>query len=156
MSTYAAADVAAPAVDLLVDEARCLAQSGHDVARIVPRGGAAGELYDFGLAVAEREKMIAPAIAAAFKEEDRDVVGQAVDQCDGARGGGEDGVPALERQVGGDEQGAVLVPAADELKEQTGFAGVVGEVADLIDHEERRPACSAGGAVRGRVRSPVR
>ena len=66
-------------------------------------------LADLGLAPA------IAAIAAAFKEQDLDVVGQAVDQCDGARGVWEDGVPALERQVGGDEQGAVLIAAADEL-----------------------------------------
>ena len=46
---------------------------------------------------------------------------------------GEDGVPLLEGQVGGEEQGAVLVAAADELEEEVGGAGVVGEVSDLID-----------------------
>ena len=78
---------------------------------------------------------LAPAIAAAFDDEDLDVVGQAIDQSYGARGVGEDGVPVLERQVGGDEQGPVLVAAADELKEQVGGPCVVGEKADLIDHE---------------------
>ena len=51
---------------------------------------------------------------------------------DGARRIGEDGVPAFEGQVGGDEQGAVLVAAADELEDQVGGACVVGEVAHLI------------------------
>ena len=41
-------DIAAPAVDLLVDEARRLAQIGHDEARVVARLPA-GELHDFGL-----------------------------------------------------------------------------------------------------------
>ena len=62
-----------------------------------------------GVALLLADLGLAPAIAPAFKEQDLDVVGQPVDQCDGARGVGEDGVPALERQVGGDEQGAVLV-----------------------------------------------
>ena len=86
-----------------------------------------------GVALLLADLGLAPAIAPAFKEQDLDVVGQPVDQCDGARGVGEDGVPALERQVGGDEQGAVLVAAADELEEQVGGSGVVGEVAHLID-----------------------
>ena len=47
-------------------------------------------------------------------------MGQAADQGDGARGIGKDGVPVLERQVGGDEQGAVFVTAADELEEEVG------------------------------------
>ena len=33
----------------------------------------------------------------------------------------------------------MLVAAADELEEQVGGAGVVGEVAYLVDDEERRP-----------------
>ena len=51
------------------------------------------------------------------------MVGQAVDQGDGARGVGKDGVPVLERQVGGDEQGAVFVTAADEVEEEVGGSG---------------------------------
>ena len=39
-----------------------------------------------------------------------------------ARGVGKDGVPAFEWQVGGDQQGAVLVAAADELEDQVASA----------------------------------
>ena len=67
------------------------------------------------------------------------MVGEAVDEGDGAGGVGEDGVPLLEGQVGGEEQGAVLVAAADELEEEVGGAGVVGEVSDLIDDEQSGP-----------------
>ena len=67
------------------------------------------------------------------------MVGQAVDQGDGARGVGKDGVPVLEQQVGGDEQGAVFVAAADELEEEVGGSGVVGQVAQLVDQEKPRP-----------------
>ena len=80
----------------------------------------------------DRQRRVVGALRS-YHHQDLDVVGQAVDQCDGARGVWEDGVPALERQVGGDEQGAVLVAAADELEEQVGGAGVGGEVAYLID-----------------------
>ena len=78
---------------------------------------------------------LAAAIAAALKDEDLDVVGESVDEGDGARGIGEDGVPVLEGQVGGDEQGAVLVAAADELEEEVGGASVVGEVSELVADE---------------------
>ena len=76
------------------------------------------------------------AIAAAFNEKDLDVVGQSVDQCDGARGVGKDGVPALEWEVGGDQQGAVLVAPTDELEDQVGGACVVGEISELIDDQQ--------------------
>ena len=92
---------------------------------------------------------LAPAIAPTFDEEDLDVVSQAVDQGDGAGGVGEDGVPVLERQVGCDEQGAVLVTTADELEEQVGGAGVVGEVAQFVDHDQRRPGVVAEAAFEG-------
>ena len=62
---------------------------------------------------------LAPAIAAALDDEDLDVVGQTVDEGDGKESFGEDGVPVLEGQVGGDEQGAVLVTAAEELEEES-------------------------------------
>ena len=61
------------------------------------------------------------------------MVGQPVDQGDGARGVGKDGVPVLEGQVGGDQQGAVLVASADDLEDQVRGAGVVGEVAEFVD-----------------------
>ena len=61
------------------------------------------------------------------------MVGQAVDQGDGAGGIGEDGVAVLEGQVGGDQQGPAFVSAADELEDEVGGACIVGEVADLVD-----------------------
>ena len=85
------------------------------------------------LALLLGELGLAPAIAPALEDEDLDVVGESVDEGDGARGIGEDGVPVLEGQVGSDEQGAVLVAAADELEEEVGGASVVGEVSELVD-----------------------
>ena len=49
---------------------------------------------------------------------------------------GEDGVPVLERQVGGDEQGSVFVAPANELEDEVGGAGVVGEAAEFVDDEQ--------------------
>ena len=84
------------------------------------------------------------------------MVGQPVDQGDGARGVGKDGVPVLEGQVGGDQQGAVFVAAADELEDQVRGTGVVGEVAQFVDSTIAWGACSGAGGVRVRGRSPVR
>ena len=81
--------------------------------------------------------------------EDLDVVGEAVDERDGAGGVGEDGVPLLEGQVGGEEQGAVLVTAADELEEEVGGARVVGEVSDLVDDEQCGPGVVTESAFEG-------
>ena len=99
-------------------------------------------MASFGVFVASRplavsllltEFGLSPAIALAFEEKNLGMVGQAVDQGDGARGVGKDGVPAFEGQVCGDQQGAVLVASADELEDQVGGAGVVAEVAYLVD-----------------------
>ena len=65
--------------------------------------GGVGAATAFALLLGELG--LASAIAAAFDDEDLDVVGQAVDQGDGAGGVGEDGVPVLEGQIGGDKQG---------------------------------------------------
>ena len=114
--------------------------------RVVVMGGV-GAATSFALLLGEFG--LAAAIAAAFNDEDLDVVGQAVDQGDGAGGVGEDGVPVLERQIGGDEQRAMLVAAADELEEKVGGAGVVGEVAQFVDHDQRRPGVVAEASFEG-------
>src|SRR2546426_4824653 len=48
----------------------------------------------------------------------------------------EDVPPAAEALVAGQDHGAALVAAADELKEQVGAVAVDGQVADLV-HDER-------------------
>ena len=55
----------------------------------------------FGASLLLAEFSFASPKAVAFEREDLGVVGEAVDERDGARGVGEDGVPALERQIGG-------------------------------------------------------
>ena len=96
------------------------------------------------------------AIAAALDEEDLDVVGEAVDECDGTGGIGKDGVPVLEGEVGGDQQGAVLVAAADELEEEVGGSGRRRRGSRVRRSRAVRAACSAGDGVRGRGQFPGR
>ena len=49
----------------------------------------------------------------------------------------------FEGEVCGDEQGTVLVAAADELEEEVCGSGVVGEVAEFVDDEQRGPGVVA-------------
>ena len=73
-----------------------------------------------------------------YHQKNLDVVGQSVDQGDGARGVGKDGVPALEWQVGGDQQGAVLIAAADELEDQEPEFLARPESASIFDRKEQQ------------------
>jgi hypothetical protein len=81
------------------------------------------------------------AVALTVDQGDVGVVGELVEEG-GDRGGvGEYGVPVSKREVRGDEQGAAgdvlvfrpLVASIDDLVEQVGGVGVVGEIADLVD-----------------------
>ena len=74
------------------------------------------------------------------------MVGEPIDEGDGARGVGKDGVPFLKREIGGDHDRALFVAPADDLVEQVGGVGVVGEVADLVDGEEQRARVGAESA----------
>jgi len=47
------------------------------------------------------------------------VLGEAVDEGADTSGAGEDGSPLLESQVGRDDDAALLVPAADDVVEET-------------------------------------
>ncbi len=55
----------------------------------------------------------------------------------------------LKGQVRGHEQGTVLVAAADDLEEEVGGVGIVGEVANLIDGEQRGARVVAKAALEG-------
>ena len=48
--------------------------------------------------------------------------------------------PFGEAAVGGEDHGALLVAGVDELEEQIAAAGHDGQVADLVDDQERRAA----------------
>ena len=81
--------------------------------------------------------VFAQPVAGAFDVDDDGVVEQSVEQ-----GGGDDGIaeqlaPFREAAVGGEDHGALLVAGVDELEEQVGGAAVDGDVADLVDDEQR-------------------
>ena len=77
------------------------------------------------------------------------MVSEAIDQGDGTGGVGEDGVPAFEREIGRDQDRAVLVAATDDLKEEVCGARIVGQVSDLIDGEECGPGVVPQAAFEG-------
>ena len=102
------------------------------------------------------------AIGLTFNRDDLGVVRQAVDEGDGTGRVRKDGAPLLEGEVRGDDQGLLLVPAADDLEEEVGRVRVVREIADLIDREERRSQVGpeavlerAGGLLLGEVEDQV-
>ena len=103
----------------------------------------------FGASLLLAEFSFASPKAVAFEREDLGVVGEAVDERDGARGVGEDGVPALERQIGGHQDRAMLVATTDDLKEEVRGAGIVREISDLIDGEQCGPGIVLQAAVEG-------
>ena len=120
---------------------RCFARSG--AARLGFAGGALLSLLE--------------AIAFAFEGDDLGAVQQPIDERDDAGGVGEDLVPFAEGFVGGEENGALLLVAAgDHLEEQIGVACVVGEIADLVDGEQRVARCSGAAGARARRWSPGR
>ncbi len=59
-----------------------------------------------------------------------------LDERDDTGGVGEDLVPFSERFVSGENDGTVLIPTGDDLQEQVGIAGVVGEVADFVNTKD--------------------
>ena len=95
------------------------------------------------------EFRLAAAKAVAFERENVGMVSEAIDQGDGTGGVGEDGVPAFEREIGRDQDRAVLVAATDDLKEEVCGARIVGQVSDLIDGEECGPGVVPQAAFEG-------
>ena len=49
---------------------------------------------------------------------------------------GEDRAPVAERLVGGDEQGAVLVPGTDQFEQHAGFGLILTHVGDVVEDEQ--------------------
>lgn len=62
----------------------------------------------------------------------------------------EDGAPELAGEVGGDDDGALLVSPADDVEEEIGDAAVAGDVPELVEDEELgrgvAPEPSLGGS----------
>src|SRR5439155_11036060 len=75
-------------------------------------------------------------VAVSVDRDDVRMVHDAVDQRGDGRGVGEDAGPFAERQVGGEGETPSLVAATDDLEEQIGGAGVVGQIPDFIDQEQ--------------------
>ena len=77
-------------------------------------------------------------IAGAFQGDEFGAVDEAVDEGDDTGGVGEDVVPFPERFIGSEDNGPVLISPGDDREEEVGVAGVVGEVAELVDTKDRR------------------
>ena len=56
-----------------------------------------------------------------------------VDESDDAGGAWKDGVPLLEREIGGDDGGLVFMPSTNDVVKQVGGAVITGEVPELIE-----------------------
>src|SRR5512133_2006745 len=76
-------------------------------------------------------------VGVASEGDDFGVVDEAVDHGFGDDLVAEDFAPAAEWLVGGNDQGGAFVAAGDQLEEQVGRFGFEGDVADLIDHQQR-------------------
>ena len=76
-------------------------------------------------------------VAVAFEGDDLGVVDEPVDHGGGDDVVAEDLAPAAERLVAGDDEAGSLVAGGDELEEQVGGFGLEGDVADLVDDQQR-------------------
>src|SRR4051794_38279145 len=93
-----------------------------------------------GVGVGQQIGMAAGGIAGALDADDDGVVEEAIQQRGGDDGVAEHLTPFGKAAVGGEDHGAALVAGIDQLKEQVPAAGEHRQVADLVDHEELRPA----------------
>src|SRR6516225_2871227 len=71
-----------------------------------------------------------------FDGEDLGVMDEAIDKRDDAGGVGKDLSPFGKGPVGGDDGAGLLIAATDELEQEVGMTVGIGEVADLVDHQE--------------------
>jgi hypothetical protein len=74
------------------------------------------------------------------------VVGEAVEERRGHLGVAEDGRPFTEGEVGGDDDGGLLVETADEVEEQLTTGLGEGKVAEFIENDEVQAAEVVGNA----------
>ena len=84
--------------------------------------------------------MASEAVAGAFDAHDDGMVQEAVEQRGCHHGVAVRRSPFGKAAVGGEDHGAAFVAGVDQLKEQVPAAGDDGEVADLIDDQQLRPA----------------
>jgi hypothetical protein len=83
------------------------------------------------------EVSVFESVAVAFEGDDFGVVHQPVDHCGGDDVVAEYLTPPAERLVRGDDQRGPLITGGDELEEQVGGFGFEGDVADLVDDQQR-------------------
>ena len=105
---------------------------------------------------------VAQPVAVAPEADDLGVVHQSVDHGRGDHVVAEDLASAPERLVGGDDQAGALVAGGDELEEQVGRLWLEGDVADLVDYQQRGAAKAsqiglqpAGGVGVGQADDPL-
>ena len=79
---------------------------------------------------------VADAVAVAVHLQDMDVVGEPVQQRAGEAFRTEDLGPLIERQVGGDQDGAPLVALAEDLEEEFRAGGGQGDEAQFVDDQQ--------------------
>ena len=84
--------------------------------------------------------MVAEPVAGAFDLDDDAVVQEAVEQRGGDDGIAEYLAPFGESAVGGEDHGALLVAGVDQLEEEVAATGSDGQVADLVDDQQRGAA----------------
>jgi len=78
---------------------------------------------------------VAEAVGVVAGLHDVAVVGEAVEQCRGHLGIGEDAGPLGEAQVGGNHDAGVLVELGEQMKEQGPARLAEGQVAELIEDD---------------------
>ena len=83
------------------------------------------------------EVAVFESVAVAFEADDVGVVDEPVDHRGGDDGISEHFAPATERFVRRDDQAGAFVARRDELEEEVRGVGFEGDVADLVDDEER-------------------
>jgi len=93
--------------------------------------------------------MLAEPVAGALDLDDDGMVQQAIEQGRGDNRAAEDVAPFGEAAVRGQDHGAPLIPGVHELKDQIAAAGDDGQVADLVDDQQLRPAQEAQAFAQG-------
>ena len=83
------------------------------------------------------EVSVFESVGVAFEGDDVGVVHEPVDHGGGDHVVTEHLAPATEGLVAGDDQRGSLVAGGDELEEQVGGLGFEGDVADLVDDQQR-------------------
>ena len=103
-----------------------------------------GDRRDFRVRSASRFRYDSPSNGNNFR-----VVREPVNQRDGARRIGKDGVPRFERQIRRHHDRFLLIAATDDLKEQVSGVGVGGEIPDFVNGEDGRAGVRAEAAFEG-------